>query len=43
MVNIDNLILSPHWGEEQLNLKLIKDSYYRYFNDVMNIKYVYFI
>lgn len=43
MVNIDNLILSPHWDEEQLNLKLIKDSYYRYFNDVMNIKYVYFI
>lgn len=43
MVNIDNLILSPHWNEDQLELKLIKDSYYRYFNDVMNIKYVYFI
>ena len=43
MVNIDNIILSPHWNENQLNLKLIKDSYYRYFNNIMNIKYVYFI
>ena len=43
MVNIDNLILSPHWNEKQMNLKSIKESYHRYFNNIMNIKYVYFI
>ena len=43
MVNIDNIILSPYWKEEQMSFKRIKDCYYRYFTDFMNIKYVYFI
>ena len=43
IVCVDKLIISPYWRESQIKLRTIKNAYYRYFKEQLNIKYIYLL
>ena len=43
IVYVDKLIISPYWEESQIDLRSIKNAYYRYFKEQLNIKYIYLL